>query len=167
MNLIKPISIEQISVSKKLDTIVFLDIDGVIRTEYGDNNNYDDIPVSVFDRLFCKKAISVLNEVHHYIKYEIVIISTWRSFHTLDALIQIFKLNGVSADVVGVTGVDFNRGLEISNWITSYHPKNWIVIDDNIKDISSHIDNSRIINPPAKTGISNTEYVTQIIDLLC
>lgn len=164
----KPIIPEQTCLSSKPDRVIFLDIDGVIRTQKGDLSLYkiEELPLSVFDRKFCKQAVSVLNESYSYVKYDIVVISTWRNFWNITDLKRIFKENGISANVIGLTGVDLSRGLEIQNWVASYTPKEWIVIDDSITDIVKYIEKHKIINPVTSTGLSDSKYVELIVNLL-
>lgn len=166
MKLFTPIIPEQVCESSKVDRICFLDIDGCLRHEFGDKNNYLDIPLSVFDRKFCKKSVSLLNECYSYVKYDIVVTSTWRNFWNITDLKRIFKENGISANIIGVTGVDYSRGLEIQSWISSYYPKNYIVIDDCISDIVKHISSDKIINPTSSVGLSDPKWFSEIVDKL-
>lgn len=70
--------------------VIFLDIDGVLRTDASDRYWSDvtghPIPQSVFDRLFSKESISILNEIIYITDAKIVITSTWRNQHDLNQL---------------------------------------------------------------------------------
>lgn len=146
---------------------IFLDIDGVLRTHESDLEWSlrlgVPIPVSVYERRFDQKAISCINEVVGYTRAKIVITSTWRVKHSLEELKQIFRDNGIAAEVVGTTGIGIDRGEEIEQYISDNEIENYVVIDDQVNDILKHIPKERIIKVDPLIGF---EDVDKAIDIL-
>jgi hypothetical protein len=113
--------------------IIFLDIDGVLKTDWNKvkwNNN----------------CISILNKIYHNIpNIEYVITSTWRITRTVKELQDILISNGIVGNIKGFTPVLCeDRGIEISEYIKQNDISNFIVIDDKIEDIIDYIDNDKI-----------------------
>ena len=146
---------------------IFLDIDGVLRTHKSDLEWSQllcvPIPLSVYDRRFDKKIVSRINEVVGYTRAKIVVTSTWRVKHSLEELKQIFRDNGIVAEVVGKTDIGLNRGEEIEQYIHDNEIERYVVIDDQVGDILKHIPKERVIkvNP-----IKGFEDVDKAIDIL-
>jgi len=148
-------------------TILFLDIDGVLRTHKSDLewSQYFGvpIPINVFDRRFDKKIVSYINEVVVYTRSKIVVTSTWRVKHSLEELKQIFRDNGINAEVIDKTDIGLNRGEEIEQYISDKKIENYVVIDDQVNDILKHIPKERIIKVDPLLGF---EDVDKAIDIL-
>lgn len=87
-----------------MDNIVFLDIDGCIRTGIGDEESGTSHLV-VFDRKFCVKSVSALNYISNVTRCKFVISSTWRTHYKIEDLREIFRKNGLYIDVIGYTEV--------------------------------------------------------------
>lgn len=147
--------------------IIFLDIDGVLRTHASDlewsRRLGVPIPLSVYDRRFDRKIVSRINEVVGYTRAKIVVTSTWRLKHSLEDLTRIFRDNGIAAEVVGATDVGPNRGEEIERYISDNEIENYVVIDDQVNDILKHIPSERIIKADPSIGF---EDVDKAIDAL-
>ncbi len=88
-------------------SLIFLDIDGVLRTPVGDTEwSVEDslpIPQIVFHRKFSKKAVANLNEIISYTKSKVVITSTWRTKFSIEDLKSIFRRNKVYCDIIDFT----------------------------------------------------------------
>ena len=151
-------------------SIVFCDIDGVLRTHQSDEwwsiREKLPIPDRVYDRKFNPKAISNLNYLHNLLQIKIVVSSTWRTNFTLSELQHIFRKNGISAPVIDTTPVLNNRGEEIQTWLDIHNPKNYIVIDDNIKDIKNYISSNNIIRCDTEIGFEDSRLLDRAIDIL-
>jgi len=149
--------------------IIFLDIDGVLRTDasdlYWSEVTGQPIPQSVFDRLFSSHSIAILNEIIYYTGAKIVVTSTWRVKHTLDELIQKFKIRGFRGEIIDKTDIIGNRGEEIQEWLDTHSVNKYVVIDDNIKDIIIHINSCRVVKCESNIGLTSDLFET-INDLL-
>ena len=146
---------------------IFLDIDGVLRTHKSDLEWSQilgvPIPESVYDRRFDRKIVSYINEVAGYTRAKIVVTSTWRVKYSLEELRQIFRDNGISAEIVGKTDIGLNRGEEIEQYISENEIESYVVIDDQVKDILKHIPKERVIKANPLIGF---EDVDKAIDIL-
>jgi hypothetical protein len=148
-------------------SIIFLDIDGVLRTHASDlewsRRLGEPIPFSVFDRKFDTVIASRINEVAGYARAKIVVTSTWRTKHSLEQLKRIFRESGISAEVAGTTGIGTSRGEEIEQWILDNGVSSYVVIDDQVRDILDHITEERVIKVDPAIGF---EDVDKAIDIL-
>ncbi len=118
--------------------ILFLDIDGVLNNQTHFQNKQ--IDTSRFD----KTNVSALNKIVEETNAKVVISSTWRVLYSLEELKEIFKEEGVKADIMGYTESLHNvetfemasRGFEISEWIRKNQNsfkngiENYAIIDD-------------------------------------
>ena len=147
--------------------IIFLDIDGVLRTHKSDLEWSQrlgvPIPVSVYDRRFDRKIVSYINEIVGYTRAKIVVTSTWRVKYSLEELKQIFRDNGITAEIIGKTDIGLNRGEEIEQYISENEIENYVVIDDQVNDILKHIPKERVIKVDPFIGF---EDVDKVIDVL-
>ena len=147
--------------------IIFLDIDGVLRTHASDlewsRRLGEPIPFSVFDRRFDPAIASRINEVAGYARAKIVVTSTWRTKHDLGNLKQIFRESGISAEVAGASGIGASRGEEIEQWILDNGVSSYVVIDDQVKDILTHIPEERVIKVDPTIGFDDVEKAIDIL----
>lgn len=147
--------------------IIFLDIDGVLRTQASDlewsRRLGEPIPFSVFDRRFDPAIASRINEVAGYARAKIVVTSTWRTKHDLDQLKRIFREGGISAEVVGKTGIGSSRGEEIEQWILENRVSSYVVIDDQVKDILACIPKERVIKVDPAIGFDDVDKALDIL----
>ena len=120
--------------------IIFLDIDGVLRTDKSDKDwsvrlNLP-IPKRVFDRNFSPKSVSNINYITGLTRSKIVITSTWRTNFNLSELKKIFINQGIVGDVIDITTINgLNRGEEIQEYLDTHDIDNYVVIDDQVDDI--------------------------------
>ena len=146
---------------------IFLDIDGVLRTHKSDLewSKYLGVPIpsNVHDRRFDKKIVSNINEIVGYTRAKIVVTSTWRVKHSLEELKQIFRDNGISAEIIGKTDIGLTRGEEIEQYISDNEIENYVVIDDQVSDILKSIPKERVIKVNPTIGF---EDVDKAIDIL-
>lgn len=151
-------------------SLIFLDIDGVLRTPVGDTEwSVEDslpIPQIVFHRKFSKKAVANLNEIISYTKSKVVITSTWRTKFSIEDLKSIFRRNKVYCDIIDFTYIGLNRGEEIQVWL-DYHnyTDSYIVIDDQVNDILKYISKDRVIKCEHNVGLTY-EDSSRAIDIL-
>jgi hypothetical protein len=145
--------------------IIFLDIDGVLRTHKSDlewSNRLNTPILKGNNRLFCKTAVDNLNEVIFLTKAKIVITSTWRLNLSIDELNTIFKDRGIIGEIIDKTKIDFNgRGFEIKEWLDNNRYKNYVVLDDQVKDIINIVDN--IIKVDSQNGFEEVDLILDIL----
>lgn len=130
--------------------ILFLDIDGVLVTwkqihSHTDRHKFDPQCVSVLNSL-----LSAVADVR------IVVSSSWRIFHPLEELQEIFSDNGVNHVPIDVTPVELNggwphsgngrRGAEIRMWLLTNGDPEFLIIDDETCDIHPYFHRDRIVS---------------------
>lgn len=151
--------------------IIFLDIDGVLNSEdwyerrsklYTSDEISENYPKYEFDPFSVDSLNKITNETNAYI----VISSSWRHGKTLDELVELFTLVGITGEVTGFTD-DFAynelnngkeiinyripRGCEIDYWLKNidYIFESYVILDDDSdmlyhqKDNFIHIDSYR------------------------
>ena len=108
--------------------ILFLDFDGVLHSNYSDDEG-----------LFCQTKLlwKILRAIP---KIEVVFSTSWREVHTLDEMVTFVTLGGgedLVSRFIGVTpvlpyvGFYPRRDLEITNWLEANgHTCQWLAIDD-------------------------------------
>ena len=149
--------------------VIFLDIDGVLRTDKSDRFwskvLNQDIPTSIFDRKLSPTSIKILNEIILITDAKVVITSMWRTVYDLDKLKSIFKDSGFKGEIVGETNQFGYRGEEIQEWLDTNYIKKYVVVDDSVRDILNHINTKRVIKIDPINGLDDT-YFDRIVDLL-
>ena len=152
------------------ETIIFLDIDGVLRTHKSDLEwslkLNTPIPERVFDRRFSPKAVSNINQLIYYTRAKIVVSSTWRTQFTLQELKDIFRSNGITGEVIDKTQTGLTRGEEIQEWIDYHGTESYVVIDDQVKDIITYVDNRRVVKCDHSIGFEVDELLDKALDIL-
>ena len=156
--------------------IIFLDIDGVLRTHKSDLEWSNKLVKPIFkgaNRLFDKTAVDNLNEVIFLTGAKIVITSNWRIDLSLEEIQKIFKDRGIIGEVIGKTGLVHlkegspipigNRGLEIQDWLERDNIEKYVVIDDQVSDIINVIVNWRVIKVNSQIGFVEVEKVLDIL----
>jgi hypothetical protein len=156
--------------------IIFLDIDGVLRTHKSDLDWSKKLVAPVYrgvNRLFDKELVDNLNEVIFLTNAKIVVTSNWRIHLSLEELQKIFKDRGVIGEVVGKTGLGHlkdgspipigNRGLEISDWLGRNPAGKFIIIDDQVSDIINIFPSWRIIKVNPQVGFVEVEKALDVL----
>ena len=120
--------------------VIFLDIDGVLVTRNSIKYQYLNFPDETNIR-FSKKAVKNLNKLVRLTKAKIVISSTWRLFHSLEKLQNIFEEQNIESEIISTTSVekatveeDIPRGQKIADWLEQ-HPEveQYLIIDDDVQ----------------------------------
>jgi hypothetical protein len=126
-------------------------------------SNYLNTPVlKGVNRLFSKSAVDNLNEVIFLTKAKIVVTSTWRINLSIEELNKIFKERGVIGEVIDKTSINFGgRGLEIKEWLDNNSVTNYVVLDDQVKDIIDVVDN--VIKVDSQNGFEEVDLVLDIL----
>jgi hypothetical protein len=124
---------------------IFTDIDGVLNTI--SKNDWNPISVQLYDDL-CEEF-----------NLKPVITSTWRVKHSISELSRIFQYQGVQTDIYDFTPIitTEGRGGEIENWLSDNQYDNYIILDDNIRDIESY-GLKNIVKCRSWLGFTKEEY---------
>lgn len=125
--------------------IIFTDIDGVLMPIQKNEWNKNSIDLYV-------KLCKTYNLLP-------VITSSWRLSHTQKELQTIFYENGIDVIIHDFTSSDnkLKRGEQIIEWIKSNNCEEWVILDDNISDISPFIKNT--IKCRSWIGLSEEEFL--------
>jgi hypothetical protein len=150
--------------------VIFLDIDGVMRTSHSDEwwSNFlgEHIPLRVTERRLSRTAISNLNYLVTYSTAKIVISSTWRLNLTLEQLQNHFKKCGFSGEVIDTTPIIGSRGEEIQFYLDTHPVNKYVVIDDTVTDILNHISSKRVVKCDPQIGLEDDSLVDRALDLI-
>lgn len=132
----------------RMSKIIFLDIDGPIAhgtwmdgpmtlESFSNTGKHIEIPYG-WVKEDCLALAEILEKTDAYV----VVSSDWRRFYTLAQLRVIFSHHGVPTyRIIDVTSqynpgrkmsssIEWERAQDISNWVKTFKPKHWIVIDD-------------------------------------
>lgn len=157
--------------------LVFLDIDGVLRTGRSITNNNGKA------RPFDPEAIYNLNKIIKETNCKIVLSSLWRYVYNLEQTKEMFSLEGLPPEcIIGLNFINNNeenysidqfeqRGMYCLEWIKSYSKNNdfdgkikYVVIDDMI-DILANLPEETIFITDSFFGLT-TEISNDIITYL-
>lgn len=125
--------------------IIFTDIDGVLNTV--SKTDWNSISVQLYDDL-CQEF-----------NLKPVVTSTWRTKLNLKELDRVFKYEGIFTDIYDLTPIitSEGRGGEIESWIRDNQCDNYIILDDNIRDIESY-GLKNIVKCRSWLGFTKEEY---------
>lgn len=128
--------------------IIFTDIDGVLQI----NNP------KKWDKNCCKLYSDICNELN----LKAVITSTWRVQYKLKELQEIFYCQGIDVEIIGITPVlGIDRGEEIEIYLQENNVDNFVIIDDNVRDIIPYFPHSTIAIEKSYIGLTE-ENIKQI-----
>ncbi len=124
---------------------IFTDIDGVLNTI--SKKDWSPISVQLYDEL-CEEF-----------NLKPVITSTWRVKHSISDLNRIFQYQGIQTVIYDFTSIitSEGRGGEIENWLQNNQYDNYIILDDNIRDIESY-GLKNIVKCRSWLGFTKEEY---------
>ena len=149
--------------------VIFLDIDGVLRTEKSDKEWSLKLGLPIPEkryRNFSAKSVSNINFINSLVRCKIVVTSNWKLYYSLTELKEIFKKQGILLEVIDKTGISTSRGEEILEWLSiNDDVDNWVVIDDQVKDLVS-IDSSKIVKCDYQIGFEDDLLVDKVLDVL-
>ena len=88
-----------------------------------------------------------------------VITSTWRVKHSISDLNRIFQYQGIQTVIYDFTPIitSEGRGGEIESWLKDNQYDNYIILDDNIRDIESY-GLKNIVKCRSWLGFTKEEY---------
>jgi len=125
--------------------VIFTDIDGVFNTI--NRNQWSSLSVALYDDL-CQEF-----------NLKPVITSTWRVKHSIKELERIFQHYGIFTDIYDFTPIinSEERGGEIENWLKENQCDNYLILDDNVRDIESY-GLKNIVKCRSWIGFTKEEY---------
>lgn len=125
--------------------IIFTDIDGVFNTI--NRNQWSPLSVALYDEL-CQEF-----------NLKPVITSTWRTKLNIKELDRVFKYEGIFTDIYDFTPIipSEGRGGEIENWLKDNQCDDYLILDDNIRDIESY-GLKNIVKCRSWLGFTKEEY---------
>ena len=153
--------------------VIFLDIDGVLVTRNSIKYQYLNFPDDTSIR-FSKKAVKNLNKLIRLTEAKIVISSTWRLFHSLEELQNIFKKQSIKGEVISTTSVeratveeDIPRGQKITDWL-GQHPEveQYIIIDDDVQADCIQFHPFNCVETSYKRGFASEDRFNEAIAIL-
>lgn len=153
--------------------VIFLDIDGVLVTRNSIKYQHLNYPDETSIR-FSKNAVKYLNKLIRLTKAKIVISSTWRLFHSLEDLQNIFKKQGVSGMIISTTSIenapveiDIPRGQKITDWLANHSEvEQYVIIDDDVQADCIQFHPYNCVETSYKFGFSSEEKLKEAIEIL-
>jgi hypothetical protein len=109
---------------------IFTDIDGVLNT----------ITKTDSGRSFSPLSAAFYDELCQEFNLKPVITSTWRTKLSIKDLQRVFLYEGITTDIYDFTPIipSEGRGGEIEIWLQNNQYDDYIILDDNIRDIESY-----------------------------
>ena len=125
--------------------VIFTDIDGVFNTVTRTDWNVE--------------SVQLYDELCQEFNLKPVITSSWRIKHSIKELQRIFEYQGIFTNIYDVTPIitSEGRGGEIENWLHNNPTDNYIILDDNIRDIESY-GLTNIVKCRSSIGFTLEEY---------
>ncbi len=153
--------------------VIFLDIDGVLVTRNSIKYQYLNFPDDTSIQ-FSKKAVKNLNKLIRLTKAKIVISSTWRLFHSLEDLQNIFKKQGIKGKTISTTSVeratieeDIPRGQKITDWLKEHNDiKQYVIIDDDVQADCIQFHPYNCVETSYKRGFSPEDRFNEALAIL-
>lgn len=151
---------------------IFLDVDGVLNNEKYTKKCYNKNGKKSFwceNVPFDPKCLKRLAKIVKKTKAKIILTSTWRldmkSMAVLEARIAEYGLR-ISGETENINHI---RGLEIKEWLENndfnWNTDDFIVLDDEVNDITSYINELNVIEINQYYGITWSDMVDSIIRL--
>ncbi len=152
---------------------IFLDIDGVLVTRNSIKYQYLNFPDETSIR-FSKKAVKNLNKLIRLTKAKIVISSTWRLFHSLEELKNIFKEQKIKGEIISTTSIerapveeDIPRGQKIADWLEqNQEVKQYVIIDDDVQADCIQFHPFNCVETSYKRGFSPEDRFNEALAIL-
>jgi diphthamide synthase subunit DPH2 len=153
--------------------VIFLDIDGVLVTRNSIKYQYLNFPNETSIR-FSKKAVKNLNKLIRLTEAKIVISSTWRLFHPLEKLQNIFEEQKIKGKIISTTSVekatieeDIPRGQKITDWLEQ-HPEveQYLIIDDDVQADCIQFHPYNCVETSYKRGFAPEERFNEALAIL-
>lgn len=145
--------------------ILFLDFDGVLNsTRFFRAQQTAGRPTRTTVERIDQAAVAQLNRIVATIDPIVVVSSTWREKHSLDALTDCLRSHGYIGRLYGATPLNgTSRGHEIQTWMTrkGIVPEEVVILDDN--DDMDHL-LPRLVLTDTDTGLL-PEHVNRVTNM--
>jgi hypothetical protein len=149
-----------------MSDIIFLDIDGVLRTHKSDSEWSEKLNTPIFkrtDRLFSKKSVNDINYITS-LTHAKLLLPLLRIHLSIIELNSIFKKKRYNCRSHWKTEIGLNRGEEIKSWLDENdYVTNYVVIDDQINDIITTIPKCNVVKVDPIIGFDNVDKVLDIL----
>ncbi len=153
--------------------VIFLDIDGVLVTRNSIKYQYLNFPDETNIR-FSKKAVKNLNKLIRLTEAKIVISSTWRLFHSLEKLQNIFEEQKIKGEIISTTSVeratveeDIPRGQKIADWLEQHSEvKQYVIIDDDVQADCIQFHPYNCVETSYKRGLAPEDRFNEALAIL-
>ena len=154
--------------------IIFLDIDGVIKTKHSLRSAFIKYRKLVPD-ILDERAVNNLNRLVKETDAKIVITSTWRYGNTAEDLQQVLAKHGVTGEVIGMTPElgqmenhsfdKITRGHEIQEWLNLYKvPVDYVILDDDTNILPQQI--NRFVKCDNENGFADENKYQEALVIL-
>lgn len=160
--------------------IVFLDIDGVLNSEWSASNYtkqtgkngyggwfHEEDQATKENVLFCETAFANLKKIVEATGAEIVISSTWRKFFSVEKFKEMFALYGwIDAPIVGKTKSMSGswRGVEVARYLESESSTNYVILDDDDQFMKDQLGVFVQTDPAAGLTIEDADKAIKILN---
>ena len=162
--------------------IFFLDIDGVLATDYElfDINTKDFMNENTWAKElkvpypFNKHCVNVFNDILLKTDADIVLSSDWKKHWSLEQLDIIFKENDVIKSPIDITDFKYisfsnyeeNRAYQIKRYIKEHNIEKYVIVDDMC--LNFYLDNlkKKFVRTDSLDGIKNIDVKNEIIKIL-
>jgi hypothetical protein len=122
---------------------IFTDIDGVLNPTW--------------KRQWSRKSVGIYNRICKDFELVPILSSTWRTNHTLQQMNAIFAEQGITAKIKDFTpNLGDYRGIEIDEWLRENSWTKYVVIDDDVKNITPYVSN--VIKVRGWIGLEEEHY---------
>jgi len=144
----------------KIERAIFLDIDGVLATDQGQNIKkkfwFDEHAYP-----FNEKCVKVLNTILKITYSEIVLSSSWRLYYDLEDLEKLFSFNNVIKTPISATIELGDRNKEIARFVYENEIGNFVILDDMQLDCFP----DKFIRTQSKVGLAK-EHIELVYEKL-
>ena len=156
--------------------IIFLDIDGVIKTKSCLRRAFKKYRKLVPD-ILDERAVINLNKLVKETDAKIVITSTWRYGNTAEDLQRLLAKHGVIGEIIGMTPElgqmenssfgNITRGQEIQEWLNLHNvPVDYVILDDDTNILPEQI--NRFVMCDSENGFADeNKYREALVILHC
>ena len=155
------------SLNSKNQTILFLDIDGVMND--GSVMSCPPYNTEEMTKEFIGWSIEPVNQLYRVLNEtncSVVISSSWRKLMPFELFNEMFDLYGLPKVVIDMTPARFSdgvRGGEIRSWINEHQPKRFAIVDDDTDMLEEQM--PFFVKTDCMVGLTK-EQADQLIEIL-
>ena len=154
--------------------IIFLDIDGVIKTKSCLRSAFKKYRKLVPD-ILDERAVNNLNKLVKETDTKIVITSTWRYGKTAEDLQRLLAKHGLTGEIIGMTPElgqmknssfgNITRGQEIQEWLNLHDvPVEYVILDDDTNILPQQV--NRFVKCESENGFADENKYQEALAIL-